>query len=95
MLPAGLPLRWIAPRQRHARLQPLELDPGTCAGAQQPIGGLAQRGPALLSVIRQRGVEGREEGGDVGLDASAQLAIDKSAIPLLASAVPVVPHGRR
>src|SRR5437764_12322632 len=52
----------VAARQRDARFQPLELDPGAGAGAQQTVGSLAQRGPVLLRVLHQRRVEGGKKG---------------------------------
>ena len=75
------PSRLAAPdvvtrRQRHARLQPFELDPGAGAGAEQPIGGFAQCRPALLRVFDQCRVKRRKEGGDVAVYPRAQVFVD-------------------
>src|SRR5205814_525674 len=72
-LPGG-----IARRQRHAGFEPLELDAGARAGAQQPIGGLAQSRAARRRIFGERHIKRRQERGDVAVDPGTQLAVDKS-----------------
>ena len=63
-----------------ARLEPLQFDAGAGAGAQQPVGRLAQTDATARCIFGQGCIESREERGDIGLDAGAQLAIDKGAV---------------
>ena len=55
---------FFARHERHARFQPLELDPGAGTGAQQTVGRLAQAGAALGRIVVERGVVvGRVDNG--------------------------------
>src|SRR5262249_13120266 len=76
----------IARRQRQPRLQPLEFDPGAGAGAQQPVGSVAQRGAMLLRILHERCSDGGKNGGDVAADTRAELPVDKRSGSLLLSA---------
>ena len=69
----------LSRRQRHSRFEALELDPGARTRPQQPIGRLAQPCAVLRGILRQRGVERREEGRDIAVNPVAQRLIDKHA----------------
>lgn len=72
-------LAGLSRRQRHSRFEALELNPGARTGPQQSIGRLTQPCTVLRSVLRQGGVERREEGRDIAVDPLAQRLIDKHA----------------
>ena len=80
----GIAAAAIMRGQRHPRFKTFEFDAGAGSGPQQPVGGFAQRRSVLLRVLRQGRVEGGKKSGDIGIDAGAQLMIDKRAGTFLA-----------
>src|SRR4051812_39778693 len=64
--------------QRQPRLEAFEFDAGAAPGPQQPVGGFAQRRTVLLRVLYQRSIERGKKRRNIGIDAVAQLLIDKS-----------------
>ena len=69
----------LSRRQRHSRFEALELDPCARTRPQQPIGRLTQPCAVLRGILRQRGIERREEGRDIAVNPVAQRLIDKHA----------------
>src|SRR6185437_11636787 len=88
MTPVGLrPAVAVARcRERYAGFEAFEFDAGAGTGAEQPIGRLAQPGPALQRVAGKGRVERRQERSDVAIDPRAQFLIDKSPRILIAPA---------
>ena len=77
--------RWsamITRRQRNARLESLQFNPGAGAGPQQTVGRLAQPSATGDRISGKRGIKGCEERRDIAINSLAQGLVDKrTAVP--------------